>query len=192
MSAAPVLGTKRLTLRPFTAADLPAFLEIMSDERTNTFLPWFPVKTLDEAERMLEERYLSPRNEPRGCHFAVCLGEKPIGYINLDGEAPHDLGYGLLPAHWGRGFAAEAAGAVLEQARAQGIPYVTATHDRNNPASGGVMQKLGMIYRYSYEELWQPKNIPVVFRLYQLNFDGSDFVYPGYAQRWPHFVERDV
>lgn len=32
------------------------------------------------------------------------------------------------------------------------------------------MQKIGMTYRYSYEEQWQPKNIRVTFRLYQLDF----------------------
>ena len=41
------------------------------------------------------------------------------------------------------------------------------------------MKQLGMRYQYSYEELWQPKNIPVTFRLYQLNLDGQeDRVYP--------------
>ena len=40
------------------------------------------------------------------------------------------------------------------------------------------MQKLGMKYCYSYEEHWQPKNFPVVFRMYQLNFNEDDtFVY---------------
>lgn len=40
------------------------------------------------------------------------------------------------------------------------------------------MQKVGMKYCYSYEEQWQPKNIPVIFRMYQLNFNGNeDFVY---------------
>ena len=34
------------------------------------------------------------------------------------------------------------------------------------------MQNLGMKYQYTYEELWQPKNMPVVFRMYQLNLDG--------------------
>ena len=34
------------------------------------------------------------------------------------------------------------------------------------------MRKLGMTYRYSYEELWQPKNFPVIFRMYQLNLNG--------------------
>lgn len=35
------------------------------------------------------------------------------------------------------------------------------------------MQNLGMKYQYTYEELWQPKNMPVVFRMYQLNLDGQ-------------------
>lgn len=53
------------------------------------------------------------------------------------------------------------------------------------------MRKLGMIYCYSYEEQWQPKNFPVIFRMYQLNLDGNtDFVYKKY---WDtsvnHFIE---
>lgn len=54
------------------------------------------------------------------------------------------------------------------------------------------MQKIGMTYCYSYEEQWQPKNCPVIFRLYQLNFDeNADFVYKKY---WDisekHFFEK--
>lgn len=35
------------------------------------------------------------------------------------------------------------------------------------------MKKLGMVYQYSYEEQWQPKDIPVLFRLYQMDLDGN-------------------
>ncbi len=35
------------------------------------------------------------------------------------------------------------------------------------------MRNLGMVYQYSYAEQWQPKDIPVVFRMYQLNLNGS-------------------
>ena len=67
-----------------------------------------------------------------------------------------------------------------------GVPYITATHDKNNPRSGGVMKQLGMKYQYSYEEQWQPKNIPVIFRMYQLNLDGDQTrVYQKY---WDHSV----
>ena len=58
----------------------------------------------------------------------------------------------------------------IETAKKDGIAYITATHDRNNPASGRVMQKLGMRYCYTYREQWQPKNFSVDFRLYQMNF----------------------
>lgn len=71
------------------------------------------------------------------------------------------------------------------------LPYITAAHDRNNPGNGNVMQKAGMAYCYSYEEQWQPKNFPVIFRMYRLNFDGnSDFVYKTYWNRYSnHFIE---
>ena len=72
------------------------------------------------------------------------------------------------------------------------MPYITATHDVNNPRSGNVMKALGMSYRYSYEEQWQPKNFPVIFRMYQLNLDHcGDRVYREYWEKYPnHFVEN--
>ena len=114
-----------------------------------------------------------------------------IGYIQISPGASHDLGYGLAREHWGKGYAAEAAGALLPVARQMGLPFLTATHDRKNPASGRVMEKLGMTYRYSYEELWQPKNILVTFRMYQLDLSSGCSTYSGYWQRYPqHFIEQ--
>lgn len=105
-------------------------------------------------------------------------------------EEHHDLGYGLCKEFWHRGIATEAARAVIEQVKRDGMPFVTATHDRNNPRSGGVMRNVGMRYRYSYEEQWQPKDIPVVFRMYQLNLDGVESrVYRGY---WDNSTVRFV
>lgn len=54
------------------------------------------------------------------------------------------------------------------------------------------MKAVGMSYKYSYEELWQPKNFLVVFRMYQLNFDGNEErIYKGYWDRYEnHFVEN--
>lgn len=75
-----------------------------------------------------------------------------------------------------------------------GIPYLTATHDVKNPRSGRVMQQLGMRYQYSYEELWQPKNQLVLFRMYQLNLDGAEGrVFRRYwEQSAVHFVESGL
>lgn len=46
---------------------------------------------------------------------------------------------------------------------------------------GAVMKKLGMYHRFSYEDQWQPKNIKLIFRMYQLNLDSrEDRVYRKY------------
>ncbi len=46
-------------------------------------------------------------------------------------------------------------------------------------------------FQYSYKEQWQPKDIPVIFRMYQLNLDGrKDRVYRKYWDAYEeHFVE---
>ena len=101
---------------------------------------------------MLEDRYLRKYRNPSGYNYAVCLKEDniPIGYINVSMEDSHDFGYGLRREFWQRGIATEAGLAVIAQLKKDGIPYITATHDVNNPRSGNVMKRLGMNYRYSY------------------------------------------
>lgn len=192
MENTPTLTTPRLLLRRFTPDDTPAMWELLQDEEVNTFLPWFPVKTLEEARQHLQERYLSQYSRAQSYHYAVCLREtgQLIGYANVSDTEARDLGYGFRKEFWHQGFATEAARAILEQLRRDGVPYITATHDVNNPHSGAVMRKLGMQYQYSYREQWQPKDILVTFRMYQLNLDGKDRVYRAYWEQYPHFVEE--
>ena len=190
----PILTTGRLILRPFALADAPAYFELMKDEEVNCFLPWFPMKTLQEAEEHLVRRYINSYQRPIGFRYALCLKEenRPIGYINISNEDSYDFGYGLQKAYWNQGLVTQGSRAVLSVAKKAGIPYVTATYDILNPASGRVMEKLGMTYQYSYKELWQPKNKWVTYRLYQLNLDGNrSRSYQGYWNRYPnHFIEE--
>ena len=192
----PELQTQRLLLRRFTENDIEALYRIYSDEEVNRFLPWFPLKSREEARAFFEERYASKYAQPQAYAYAICLKKDgyPIGYIKVDMEEHHDLGYGLRKEFWHQGIVTEAAKAVIAQVKQDGLPYITATHDVNNPHSGGVMKKVGMKYQYSYEELWQPKNILVTFRMYQLNLDGrADRVYRKYWDSSAvHFVEPGV
>ena len=190
----PELKTERLILRKFTDRDINALFLILKDEEVNTFLPWFPVKNIEETKRFFEEQYASKYAQPQGYAYAICLKEDnfPIGYINVSMGDSHDLGYGLRKEFWHKGITSEAAKAIVQQVKKDGLPYLTATHDRNNPRSGLVMQRAGMKYCYSYEEQWQPKNFPVVFRMYQINFDGNEeFVYKKYwNESANHFIEQ--
>lgn len=183
------LTTDRLTLRHFTEQDMAALHLLLQDEAVNTFLPWFPMKNIEQTQAFYRARMAGKRY----C-FAVCFQGAPVGYIQADEAGCHDLGYALRREFWHRGFATEAGRALVGLLKADGVPYITATHDRNNPGSGRVMRRLGMRYCYSYEEQWQPKNIPVVFRMYQLNLDGqAGRVYRGYWNRYEkHCIEAGV
>ena len=132
----------------------------------------------------------------RGYRYAICLktDNLPIGYVNVSMDNSHDLGYGLRKEFWHNGIVTEACKAVIGQLKKDGLLYVTATHDVKNTRSGGVMKQLGMSYKYSYKEQWQPKDILVTFRMYQLNFDGQDDrVYKKYWDNYEvHFIEKDV
>ena len=192
----PCLETDRLILRKFTEDDLKALYYIHSDEEVNRFLPWFPLRNMEDARAFYEERFMSRYREDRAYNYAVCLKENdyPVGYVNVSMDDSYDFGYGLRREFWHRGIITEAGKAVIEQLRRDVIPYITATHDVNNPRSGSVMTRLGMKYRYSYEEQWLPKNIQVIFRMYQLNLDGNESrIYQRYWNKSEvHFIERDI
>ncbi|MDE6470393.1 MAG: GNAT family N-acetyltransferase [Eubacterium sp.] len=192
----PTLKTERLILRRFTQNDLDAMYRIFSDDDVNKFLPWFPLKTIEDAKTFYIEQYEKKYKQEKAYNYAICLKEnnQPIGYINVSMNESYDFGYGLSKEFWNKGIVTEASKAVVNLLRKDGIPYITATHDINNPRSGEVMKKLGMKYQYSYEEQWQPKDVLVVFRMYQLNFDGNDNrVYKEYWNNSAvHFIEEEL
>ncbi len=93
----PKLETNRLILRKFNENDLKAFYDIFYDKEVNLYLPWFPVKNLKEAKDFYQERYASIYQKEQGYAYAICLKENnlPIGYVNINLDESHDLGYGL-------------------------------------------------------------------------------------------------
>lgn len=189
------IQTERLILRPFTAVDrdIQALYEILGDRVVNQYLPLFTLQNKQEAETYYAERILPQYQKKTGYYLAICLKEinLPIGYVTVSLEEGHDFGYALKKEFWGNGFVTEAGHAVIAELKNTGLKYITATHDIYNIASGRVMQKLGMTYQYSYEEQWQPKDILVIFRMYQLNLDDKkDRVFKKYWNMYAeHFVE---
>ena len=192
----PTVVTERLILRKFTENDINAIYKIFSDAQVNTFLPWFTLKSLQDAEVFYKTRYADTYILPSAYNYAVCLktNDLPIGYINVNMKDGYDLGYGLRKEYWRQGLITEAGKAVIGQLKKDGIPYVTATHDINNSRSGAVMKRLGMRYKYTYVEQWQPKNLSVTFRMYQLNLDGNeDRVYNKYWDAASvRFIETNI
>ena len=138
----PEIETERLILRKVTQNDLEPLFLILSDKQTNTYLPWFPVQTIEETQSFLQH-YQEEYQQTLGHQYAVCFKKDnlPIGYVHLSYNDSYDLGYGLRHDFWRMGITTEACLAIIEQLRKIGFSYITATHDRNNPRSGEVMKK---------------------------------------------------
>ena len=127
------IETNRLILRKFKKKDIQALYLLLKDEEVNTFLPCYPIKNIKDTEDFYKKRFVNKEY----C-FAICLKEndKLIGYIKVDMDDSHDLGYALHKEFWHKGIACEASKALINQLKKDGIPYITATHDKNNPRSG--------------------------------------------------------
>lgn len=121
-----ILETERLILRRFTEEDMEALFLILKDEEVNKFLPWYPLKNLEETKKFYEERYASKYEQPQAYAYAICLKEDnfPIGYIKVDMEEHHDFGYGLRKEFWHKGIVAEAGKAVVEQVNEMDCPIL--------------------------------------------------------------------
>ncbi len=145
------METERLLLRCFCPEDAPRGAEICNNEKLHraTYLP-YPY-TLEDAETWLSRR--DAEFESKECYdFAVI--EKASGiligcvgaYHNAERQNA-DLGYWFDEAFWGRGYATEAAGALLKWLFSlDDVHKVCANHFGFNTASGRVMQKIGMTF----------------------------------------------
>ena len=150
MQTQPTLTTERLLLRPFRLEDAPEVqrlagaLEIA--EMTASIPHPYEDGMAESWIRGQRDRYA--RGEV--ANFAITLQEddRLIGSIGLRIERSHEraaLGYWVGMSYWGQGYCTEAARAIVRYGFEKlGLHRIYATHFARNPASGRVMQKLGM------------------------------------------------
>jgi RimJ/RimL family protein N-acetyltransferase len=68
-----------------------------------------------------------------------------VGFFPLNWEGPElELAYHVVPSAWNRGFASEAAAALLAAGWEAGLDHIVAVAMPGNTASRRVMEKLGM------------------------------------------------
>ena len=144
------LDTARFLLRPFTLADADDVTRIVSDREvaaTTLNIP-HPYEPGMAAAWIATHADGLHRQSP--VVFAVTRrdGDELVGAIGLSLEPEHhraELGYWVARAAWGQGVCTEAARAVLQYGfGVLGLERIFAHHFAGNPASGRVMQKLGM------------------------------------------------
>lgn len=140
-----ILETDRLMLRPITLDDAEDLFEYASDpENTKHTFPTH--KSIEETEWVISNLFMS---SPLG-NFAIELKEngKMIGTCDLrvnESEKSAELAYAINKKYWGNGYAPEAAKKLLELAfQDLKIERLWAKFSSENPASGRVMEKIGM------------------------------------------------
>ncbi len=148
----PVLTTERLRLRPFTLLDAPEIQRLAGAREVAAGTLRIPHPYPDGLAEawVLSQRGAYERGEDLALAIVRLEDGALVGAIGLafardDGHA--ELGYWIGVPYWGRGYATEAARAVLSYGfRALGLQRIHARHFASNPASGRVLRKIGMTY----------------------------------------------
>lgn len=148
----PTLETARLLLRPFQLADADRVQFLAGDRDVADTLLKVPYPYEDGmAEKWIaDQRDWFERRQQ--AVFAVTLKSDGalIGALGLRLEMNDqraELGYWIGKPYWNHGFCTEAARAAIQFGFEQlDLNRIFAHHFVRNPASGRVMQKLGMVY----------------------------------------------
>jgi len=148
----PTLETTRLVLRPFTLVDANRVQRLAGDAAIADTTLNIPHPYEDGMAEEWIESHPQQFAEGRAATFAVVLkGAGPgllVGAVGLE-ITPRfsrgEIGYWIGREYWGQGYCTEAARAVLRYAfEERGLHKVTGSHFARNPASGRVMEKIGM------------------------------------------------
>ena len=147
----PTLLTDRLMLRPFSLADVPAIVALAGDWDIAFNTLSIPHPYNEEHAVQWIRQQTQQWEQKQAVNFAIAHPDNTLcGSIGL-GIVPSfnlaELGYWVGKPYWGNGYATEAAKAVINFGFGKLFLHrIQATHFGNNPASGKVMQKIGMAY----------------------------------------------
>lgn len=141
------LRTARLTLRPFRDADAGALFALHSDAEVLRYWDSPPWTDPSRADGFLA-RSQQLAADGSGARLAIDAAGSFIGWCSVTGWVPEyrsaRLTYCLTPSSWGRGYATEAADALLGWAfETLELNRVQAEADTRNVASARVLEKLG-------------------------------------------------
>lgn len=156
-STFPILITDRLRLRQITHADAEGMMAIFGDPAVLRFLNNPPVDTPEKAIGMID--WLAGNYQQReGIDWGITLhgDDRLIGMCGAyqwdRANRRIDIGYHIAPAHWGRGYATEAARAIIDWCfQNLDLHRIQADCTDGNLASERVLLKCG----FTVEGIWR-------------------------------------
>ncbi len=163
------LTSNRLTFRELTEQDYPLYRSVFSDEHVMRYA--YHDKTDNEVElkrqfdELIAQSMLPVQSRPTYMFavFEMVSGEF-VGFADIVMEFWHDkkcgeIGYFLLPQHWGKGYASEMACALVDGFfGTMGLHRISASCNASNKASERIMQKAGMTKEGVFRKARYKKN----------------------------------
>jgi RimJ/RimL family protein N-acetyltransferase len=148
----PRIRTERLLLRPFRPSDLSYLADVLDRPDVVRYLYW-EVQTREEAAAMLERRTRLTSLAKPGDRIILAAERVDTGEVVGDvilgwdgnGHRQGEIGFVFHPDHHGRGYASEAARAMLRLGfERAGLHRIYGRCDARNTASARLMERLGM------------------------------------------------
>jgi RimJ/RimL family protein N-acetyltransferase len=159
------LTTTRLRLRPWRDADRPAWHALNADPQVREFFERTLTRAQADASMDRFQADLATRGWGWWAVELTTTGEL-IGMAGLDPTEDDipvggvEMGWRLARAHWGHGYATEAARAVLTFAfDTLGLPEVLAIAAIGNTRSHAVMTRLGMTRLMTFTNPTEPPEL---------------------------------
>jgi [ribosomal protein S5]-alanine N-acetyltransferase len=143
------LTTERLILRHLDADDAPMILRLLNEESFLRNIGDRGVRSLEDARAYIQSGPVASYQQfGFGLNRVALRDDGPgIGICGLL-QRPYldhpDIGFALLPEYWSRGYAREAALAVLDDGRTRlGLRTILATTALENPESIRLLLQIG-------------------------------------------------
>lgn len=183
---APIIefNTARLHLRQWKESDRDAFARLNADPQVMNFFPNLidhqtSDAIFDDLRAQIAERgwglwAVEVRQDEAPAH------NQSIGFVGLyipDPDLPCspcvEISWRLMPEYWGKGYATEAARAVLQVAfETVRLPEIVSFTSRPNLRSQAVMKRIGMVESGEFEHPHLPANHPLRLHvLYRLSYE---------------------
>lgn len=159
-----VLETERLILRTLNEDDAEFYLRLVTQPAWLRFIGDRGIRTVEVARAALLNGPMAAQERYGFSFYMTELKDDalPIGMCGLikrEALPDVDIGYAFLPEFWGKGYACEAASAVLEHGnRTCGLQRIVAITTPDNHQSIKVLKKIGLKFE----------------RMLQLKDDGSE------------------
>ena len=160
-----MLQTTRCHLTELKKSDLEHIIALRTNKNVRRFLGG-PI-----TEKVATSRFADMLKPKTSVHQWVVRAKSDHAFIGLITLSPHhdnndtEISYEFLPQWWGKGYATEAVGTIIDHAfKTLNLPRVVAETQMANTASRRLLERLGMSLEQTVERFGEQQAIYAICR----------------------------